>query len=269
MTTEGVNFNIIAQYFKGINLISLADLIIVVLLIWVVLSFLSKTRGIQIAKGLIFLYIIRTLAIACKLTLLSEFFETLYQLLFYSLPIIFQREIRIALENFGRIKLLKSAPTEKINNIREISKAISEFSKNRVGALIILEQSTPLDEYTNTATHVDAKISKDLLDCIFKNQSALHDGAVLIRDNRIVSAKCILPLSEITDKGSNFGTRHRSAIGITEVSDCISIVVSEETGNVSIAHDGNIQKLCNPSDLELELIKLFNLPQRKRILLFK
>lgn len=257
----------IMQYFKQLNLIALVDLAIVILLVWGLLNFLGKTRGMQIAKGLIFLYLLKVTGTAFKFNLASELFDSLFQLLFYSLPIIFQKEIRIALENFGRIKLLKSAPTETLNDIKEINKAVNNFSKRKVGALIIIERTTPLDEYTSTATQLDAKITEDLLDCIFTNQSVLHDGSVLIRDNKIHSAKCILPLSDITDANPNFGTRHRAAIGITEVSDCIAIVVSEETGNVSVAHLGSIEKLNSESDLEQHLIKLFNLSQRKRIVL--
>lgn len=267
MTTEGFNLQVVTQYFKQLNLITLVDLIIVIILIWGLLNFLGKTRGMQIARGLIFLYVFKLVGTFFKLTLSSEFFENLYRLLFYSLPVIFQREIRIALENFGRIKLLKRTPTETLESIREINKAVNSFSKRKVGALIIIEKTTPLDEFTNTATLLEAKISEDILDCIFTNQSVLHDGAVLIRDNRIISAKCILPLSDIKDANSHFGTRHRAAIGITEVSDCIAIVVSEETGNVSISHLGNITKLHNSNELEQRLIELLNLSQRKRIVL--
>lgn len=267
MTTEVFNLQVITQYFNQLNLITLVDLAIVILLVWGLLNFLGKTSGMQIAKGLMFLYILNLLGTTFKLTLSSELIETLFQLLFYSLPIVFQREIRIALENFGRIKLLKSAPTETLKDIRGICNAVSSFSKRKVGALIIIERTTPLDEYTSAATQLDATISEDLLDCIFTNQSVLHDGAALIRDNKIISAKCILPLSEITDANPQFGTRHRAAIGITEISDCIAIVVSEETGNVSVGHLGNIEKLNNSNELEQYLIKLFNLSQRKRIVL--
>lgn len=269
MTSEVFNITTVIQYFREITPISVLDLAVVIFSVWCLIGFLGKTRGIQIAKGLVFFYILKLLGNIFKLTLSSELFETLYQLIFYSLPIIFQREIRIALENFGRIKLLKKAPTEQLKDIREINKAVSGFSKDNVGALIVIEQSTPLDEYTSNASLLNSLISKDILNVIFRNQSVLHDGAVIIKDSRITSAKCILPLSDITDITNNYGTRHRAALGITEVSDSIAIVVSEETGHVSVAYNNSITQLSNPKELEHHLISLFNLSQRKRIVLFK
>lgn len=270
MFLEIFNITAVMQYFQSINLRSIFDLALVIFSVWCLISFLGKTRAIQIAKGLIFFYIIKVLGDAFRLTLSGELFEILFQLMFYSLPIIFQREIRIALENFGRIKLFKRADSEQLKDLREIIKAISGFSKDKVGALIILERSTPLDEYTNTATQIQSIISKDLLDCIFRNQSPLHDGAVFIKDNKIVAAKCILPLSDVSDDNYfNFGTRHRAAIGITELSDSIAIVVSEETGHLSVGFNGCITKLNNSKQLEEYLLRLFNLPQRKSVVLFK
>ena len=182
--------------------------------------------------------------------ILSELFDSISTLLLISLPIVFQREIRIMLENFGRISLHKKnflGFKKVINEIRDVLKV---FTKEKVGALIILERTTPLDEFTSNGIILGSELSTELLECIFKNQSTLHDGATLIRNGKVFAAKCILPLSESTETNSNLGTRHRAAIGVTEVTDAIAIVVSEETGYISVAHGGNLTKVDKIDDLE-------------------
>lgn len=257
MTISNININLIIEYFKNLNFISVLDLAIALFITWQVLNFLSKTRGLQIAKGLVLLYICRVAGSVFSLHLSSELFDTISTILLISLPVVFQREIRIMLENFGRMSLFRKNSLEHIRTINEIKESLETFSKEKVGALIILEQDTPLDEFTVNAVKLgNAEISNELLECIFKNQSPLHDGAVLIRQNAIVAAKCILPLTEDNTTNSQLGTRHRAAIGITEVSDAIAISVSEETGSISIANKGELRKVNNIKELESILIEI-------------
>ena len=250
------NVTAILDYFKNINFISIIDICIVLFIIWQTLNFLGKTRGLQIAKGLVFLYILRGIGLVFGLNLSSELFDTMSTLLLISLPIVFQREIRIMLESFGRLSIFKKSSLEHIRVLNEISDALNTFSKESVGALIILERTTPLDEFTTNGVMLGSDISTELLESIFKNQSPLHDGAVLIRHNKIIAAKCILPLTENRDTNSQLGTRHRAAIGISEVTDAIAITVSEETGNISIATNGNIIKVDSIKDVEPLLIDI-------------
>lgn len=257
MTISNINIELIFKYFQNLNLISVIDLLIALFITWQVLNFLSKTRGLQIAKGLVLLYIGRLAGSLFSLHLASELFDTISTLLLISLPIVFQREIRIMLESFGRMSLFKKNSLEHIRTITEIKESLEIFSKEKVGALIILEQTTPLDEFTVNAIKLGAsEISNELLECIFKNQSPLHDGAVLIRQNKMVAAKCILPLTENNQTNSQLGTRHRAAIGISEVSDAIAIVVSEETGSISIANKGELRKVDNIKKIESILMDM-------------
>lgn len=263
MTQQILNFKNISEYFTHIDLISIIDVIIVVFIVWQILNLLSKSRALQIAKGLFFLYVFNIIGTIFKFNLTSELFATLSTFLFLSLPIVFQREIRIALESFGRLDILQKDYRGSEHTIKEISNAVYSFSAKKVGALIILERATPLDEYMVVGTKLDSEISYELLSCIFENQSSLHDGAIIIRDERIVAAKCILPLSDSLDTQSNFGTRHRAGMGITEISDSIAIIASEETGHISIANKGKIKVLKSNETLEDELIKIYSNKESK------
>lgn len=252
-----IHNNEVISYFLNLDIISIIDIIIAVLIVWQVLNFLAKTRGLQIAKGLVFIYIFQILSSTVKFKIASELFGTISKLLYISLPVVFQREIRVMLESFGRLSLTNkknSIGNQKVLN--EIKDALEIFSKEKVGALIILERSTPLDEFANSGVLLGSEISTELLECIFKNESALHDGAVLIRNGKILAAKCILPLNEDTDAKSQLGTRHRAAIGLSEVSDSISIVVSEETRAISIAFNGKIKRINDIKELNKELIDI-------------
>lgn len=257
MTISNINIELIIEYFKNLNLISIIDLIIALFITWQVLNFLSKTRGLQIAKGLVLLYICRLTGSIFSLHLSSELFDTISTLLLISLPVVFQREIRIMLESFGRMSLFKKNSLEYVRIINEIKESLETFNKEKVGALIVLEQATPLDEFTVNAVKLGStEISNEVLECIFKNQSTLHDGAVLIRQNSIIAAKCILPLAEDNSSNLQIGTRHRAAIGITEVSDAIAIAVSEETGNISIAYKGKLNKVNSIKDIDNILMEI-------------
>lgn len=248
--------NEIVSFFLNFKPISLVDITVALMIIWSILTFLGKTRGLKIAKGLILIYILQIICGVVNLKISVELFSTISKLLIISLPIVFQREIRILLENFGRIGFgwRKYGSSDKILDILKIS--LEEFSRDKVGALIIIEQDTPLEEFTDNGILLDSDISVELLSCIFRNESALHDGAVLIRNNKIMAAKCILPLNEDSYAKSKLGTRHRAALGVSEISDAISIVVSEETREISVAYKGSLKQITNIQELKKELSEI-------------
>lgn len=232
----------ITDYIKNIRWINIFDIILIVLIIWKVFNMFKKTRAIKIIKGLLFIYFLEKISSFIGFSLLNEFFEYIFTISILSLPIIFQDEIKLALERFGRGKLFFLDTKNLGHTVSSIERVVSEFSEEKVGALIVLEQDTGLSDYIEKGIRINGNISYELLSSIFKNQSALHDGAVIVRENKIMSAKCFLPLSENLGKEQGYGTRHRAGLGISEVSDAIVIMVSEETGKFTIAQDGKLIK---------------------------
>ena len=228
--------------------------------------FIKDTRAGQVLKGIILLLVATQISDIFKL-------HTLHWILVHSLDIgliaaiiIFQPELRAGLEHIGRTQFkffIKNSETlsEKDSNkvIDEIIESLYSLSRQRIGALIIMERETKIGDIINTGTIIDSEISRQLLINIFIPNTPLHDGAVVIRENKIKAAACFLPLTQSKDLSKDLGTRHRAAIGISEVSDCISLVVSEETGDVSIAKAGklyrNISKDRMASILKNNLIK--------------
>ena len=176
--------------------------------------------------------------------------------------IVFQPELRNALEQLGRknwIANIFSTDTSQVKEsytartLQEIYRAAIEMGKVKTGALIVLEREVMLGEYERTGIPIDGKVSSQLLINIFEHNTPLHDGAVIIRNNRIISATCYLPLSDSVEIGKELGTRHRAAVGISEVSDSITVIVSEETGSISIAVNGKIKHALNPQKFRNEL----------------
>ena len=194
--------------------------------------------------------------------------------------IIFQPELRRALEQLGRKKIFsnlfsfstgeydgrQSVLTEK--TINEIVRASYEMGAVKTGALMVIEQNVALGEYVRTGISIDGIVSSQLLINIFEHNTPLHDGAVIIRGNRIVSATCYLPLTDSMDIGKELGTRHRAAVGISEVSDSLTIIVSEETGAVSLAKDGNLYKHLKKEEL-LEKLKQLKIDEENNTDVFK
>lgn len=246
---ESLTTSIYNYFLELISLIEVNDIIdicIVAYIFYKIYVFAKDSRAGQVLNGLIILLI-------C--TKLSEIFKlhALYWIFFNALTvgpiaflIIFQPELRAGLEHIGRSKFnpLSKSNTQNEDllkkNINEISDAIYYLAKDKIGALIIMERQTKIGEIINTGTILNAEISSQLLINIFIPNTPLHDGAVIIRDNTIKGASCFLPLTERKDISKELGTRHRAGIGVSEVSDCISIMVSEETGKISIAMNGNL-----------------------------
>lgn len=238
---------------------SLLDIAIVAYVFYRLLRLITGTRAEQLLKGLVLLLVFSVLASFLRLDMVNWLIEKLWILFAITLPIVFQPELRRLLEQIGRGSFFNTrrTGTDKLEYeqiINEISDAVKVLSRNKVGALIILTRETGIAEYTESGIEIDAVVSASLLVNTFVPNSPLHDGAVVISDGRLEKAACFLPLSDNPFLTRELGTRHRAALGITEVSDAIALVVSEETGTISIAIEGVLERYLDTSGME-ELLK--------------
>mgnify|MGYP000206316771 CR=1 FL=1 len=244
------------------------DVIIVTILIYSAIKLGRETRAGQLVKGIIILVVIFLLSSQFELLMLSTILRTFFQFAFLELLIVFQPEIRKALEQMGRSKVGQSLANavgvkEKESDKTQIRKAIegvvdatAVLQQMRMGALIVFERHTKLGEIVETGTIVEADPSAQLIANIFFNKAPLHDGAMIIRAGRIYSAGCILPLSSNISISADLGTRHRAGLGMSENSDAVVVVVSEETGQISIALNGRLTRNYNRVTLREKLEQL-------------
>ena len=244
-------WNQLVYAVSNFRIVDLLDIVIIAFLIYKAMEFLRETRAGQLVKGIIILIIVYAIANWFELAVLKWVLSIVVDALLIAVVVIFQPELRRLLERVGQTKLGRGPLLEKDADrvseaIDTICKAARTMQDNKVGALIVFERSTQLGEIINTGTVVDAETSTSMINNIFFPNSPLHDGAMIIRDGRIHAAGCILPLTQNNNAfSSNLGTRHRAAIGMTENSDAIVLVVSEETGNISIVCDGQITRNYN------------------------
>ena len=240
------------------------DILIVAVILYELLLLTRHTRGSALLRGLVLLLVITFLSGLLGLVSLNWLLMTILQNGALVLIILFQPELRKALERMGRSKWIrKSAKRRNVEDeqdvlIREIMQTVSDLSRRRVGALIVFERQTGLEDVIETGTRLSASISAPLLENIFEPNTPLHDGAVVIRDDIIEAAACILPLAEASGVSRELGTRHRAAVGITENTDAVVIVVSEETGVISKAQDGVLTRPMTSGDLHTLLKKLYS-----------
>ena len=250
--------NIIASI--GFN--DILDITIVSFIIYKILDFIKKTRAQQLVKGLLILVITFFVSDILNLYALNWIMKGTMTLGVIAIVVVFQPELRRGLEYVGRSKIMK-APFGQLdkNKAKQITdefvKAIDACSRTKTGALIILERETALTDIAETGTEINADISAQLIGNVFYEGAPLHDGAMIIRGDRIYAAGCVLPLTENKDLNKNLGTRHRAGIGITENSDAISIIVSEETGVISFAMDGKLTRFLDVKAVEKLLLSLY------------
>jgi diadenylate cyclase len=238
------------EIFEFISYKDLLDILGTSLFVYGVLYFLRITKGIQILKGLIFLALIWALASLLDLRTVSTIFEKLWTVGLFSLVVIFQPEIRKALSKLGQAtRLTFSKPLEE-RVVERIVRACAFMSQRQIGALIVIERNQNLEPLLEGCVTIDAVVSVELLITIFDPLTPLHDGAVVIRGDRIVYASCVLPLSKSSEIPRKYGTRHRAGLGISEESDAIAVIVSEETGEISVAVGGKLHR-----NLDQELLK--------------
>ena len=242
----------------------IVEVIILSFLIYQVMAWIKKTRAWSLLKGFAVLLIFIFLAWRFQLNTILWLARNVFSLGITALVIVFQPELRRALEQLGQKNLINSVfsfDSSKEDSARfsdktvnELVKAVFEMAKVKTGALIVLERNTPLNEYERTGITLDSILSSQLWINIFEHNTPLHDGAVIVRENRIVSATCYLPLSDNLFLSKELGTRHRAAVGISEVTDSVTIVVSEETGKVSVAAGGELQRDLTQEELRGQLV---------------
>jgi len=232
---------------------SLIDIAIVAYIFYRLLGLIKGTRAEQLLKGLFILLIFSVVVSYLQLDMVNWLLEKLWIIFAIALPIVFQPELRRFLEQLGRGKFfVSSSSPDKIDGnhiVNEIVTAVKLLANDRVGALIVVARETGIEEYLDSGTRMDSLVSAGLLINIFVPNTPLHDGAVIIKEGRIQSAACFLPLSSNPAIDGKLGTRHRAGLGISEVSDALSIIVSEETGAVSIAREGRLVRYLDEQGL--------------------
>ena len=262
-------FNRIISVIPMIRLTNIFEILIISVLIYYILIWIRDTRAWTLLKGILVIFAFVLVAYVFQMSTILWLFQNLISVTIISIFVLFQPELRRALEQLGRKNLLSSvfnlssgaAVDEQAAKViektkSEIIKACVEMSKARTGALIVIEQEVRLSEYERTGIFLDSMVSSQLLMNIFEHNTPLHDGAVFIRNNRIVAATCYPPLSDNMLLSKELGTRHRAGVGISEVSDSITLIVSEETGMISIAHDGMLFRGLNQEELREKLSTL-------------
>lgn len=266
----------IEEYFfwlslPSLSVIDIAEIVILAVLLYFILRWIKDTRAWMLLKGILSIVIFTLVASVFQMDTILWLVNNAISVGIIAVVIVFQPELRKALEELGRKQLISSArffDMQKDTGKRFSDKTISEivracFSMGKVwtGALIVIERQESLKEYISTGIEIDGVISGSLLINIFEHNTPLHDGAVIIRGDRIVAATCYLPLTENRDLSKELGTRHRAAVGISEISDALVIVVSEETGEVSIATGGQIIRNVDGDFLRNKLYEI----QKKNI----
>ena len=243
------------------------EILILTYLIYHILLWIKNTRAWSLLKGLLVVAAFVAIAAVFNMSTILWIVQHVTGLAVTAIVILLQPELRSAMEELGQTNILSSlfnldytrTPEGRFSDktINEIVRATMQMSKVRTGALIVIEQTSPLQEYARTGIDVDALVTSQLLINIFEKNTPLHDGAVIIRKNRVVSATCYLPLSE-NRMDKNLGTRHRAGVGISEVTDSLTIIVSEETGEISIAYRGSLTRNVSEEVLRERLVTLQN-----------
>lgn len=265
-------FDTIADFFFKIpqlnfGISDLLDICLVAFVIYQAIKLIRETRAFQLVKGLIVLLIIYLFVYLFQMQASSYMFQYIFKNMFLILVVVFHPEIRQIMEHMGKnglgflsqlIKGTSSVANEEVeNSINEICKAVQRMSDSKTGALIVMEKETLLGDVIKTGTKVDAEISHELIGNIFFPNSPLHDGAAVVRNGRLLCAGCVLPLTKSETISSDLGTRHRAAIGVSEQCDAMIIVVSEETGSISIAKDGKLKRDYSEGELRETLMEYY------------
>ena len=247
--------NMLWNLTHRIGIIDIIDILIVATIIYELLLLTRHTRGSALLKGLFLLLVIMVVSNLLGLKSLNWLLLAILQNGALVLVILFQPELRKALERMGRSKLLtksnrRNVDEERDTVISEIVQTVVDLSRRRVGALLVFERQTGLEDVIETGTRLNAEVSAPLLENIFEPNTPLHDGAAVIRDDQVIAAACILPLAEASGVSRELGTRHRAAVGISENTDAAVVVISEETGIVSMARDGVLKRPLSTDELK-------------------
>ena len=261
-----------SSYRTTMDFGDVAEILIIAVLLYYALVWMKTTRAWVLLKGLVVILIFLLLAYFFRMTTILWMAQNVLGFAVTALIVVLQPELRKALEELGKKNIISSVLPFDNNHrvdegfsektINEITKACVEMGKVKTGALIVIEQKVSLRDYERTGIDVDGIVTSQLLINIFEHNTPLHDGAVIVRNNRVTAATCYLPLSDNMDLNKNLGTRHRAGVGISEVTDSFTIIVSEETGNVSYASGGELHTAVTPSDLRDQLHKIQKLAKK-------
>ncbi len=258
----------------------IVEVLIISVLLYRVLAWIKESKAWSLLKGIVIILVFVIVAAMFSMTTILWIAKNIFGVAVTAMVVVFQPELRKALEQLGRRKVLSSLFTfdnriigERFSDetINEIARGSFEMGRAKTGALIVIAQNDSLADYEKTGIILDSAISSQLLINIFEHNTPLHDGAVIVRGNRIVSATCYLPLSENYDLSKELGTRHRAGVGISEVTDSMTIIVSEETGRVSVAYEGNLTRNVDVEQLKdmLRMIQGKTYEEKKSLRLFK
>ena len=275
-----INNYLIWLSIPKIGTTDIVEIIILAYLIYHVVKWVKNTRAWALVKGLVVIMLFWLVAVVFELNVIIWIITNTINVGIIAIIIVFQPEFRKALEQLGQKNIVKSIITfddsrdrnERFSDhsLNEIIRATFELARNKTGALIVLEEDIPLKDFESTGIYIDSIISSELLINIFEHNTPLHDGAVILRGDRIVAATCYLPLSDNMQLSKDLGTRHRAGIGISEVSDSLTIIVSEETGKVSIAKAGKLIRNVDGDYLRKKLVEAQNkTTEIKKIKLWK
>ncbi len=261
-------------HMPSIHWTDIAEIIILTFLIYHILVWIKNTKAWALLKGVVVIGIFILLAAIFKMNTILWIVSNVFSIAAIAMVVVLQPELRKALEELGRKNLFSSILSFDSGKtvdgrfsdktINEITKACVEMGKVKTGALIVIEQNQPLGEYERTGIDVDGIVSSQLLINIFEHNTPLHDGAVIVRGNRVVSATCYLPLSDNMALSKDLGTRHRAGVGISEVTDSLTVIVSEETGKISVAYGGKLERGLDAERLKERLSDIQNKPTEEK-----
>ena len=258
----------------------IVEILIISVLLYKVLSWIKESKAWSLLKGIVFILLFVMVAAMLSMTTILWIAKNIFSVAVTAMVVVFQPELRKALEQLGRRKVLASlfqfdsrVSGERFSDetINEIARGSFEMGRAKTGALIVIAQNDPLTDYEKTGIILDSAISSQLLINIFEHNTPLHDGAVIVRGNRIVAATCYLPLSENMALSKELGTRHRAGVGISEVTDSMTVIVSEETGRVSVAYEGELTRNVDVDELKemLRRVQGKTYEEKKKFRLFK
>ena len=266
-------------YIPRPGIIDILEIVIISFVIYHILLWMRGTRAWFLMKGVVSIMAMFVIAVILEMNTIIWIAQNVVYLGVIAIIVILQPELRKALETLGKKNFLGAFLPVEFNRdeeglfsdrtMKEIAKACVEMSKVKTGALIVIAQNDLLTEYENTGIEIDAVVTSQLLINIFEHNTPLHDGAVIVRGNRISSATCYLPLSDNMQISKALGTRHRAGLGISEATDAMTMIVSEETGKISVAYKGELARNLKAEDIEKHLLKIQNKPteeKKKRIL---
>ena len=261
------NFSLTALALPGqfrsilstLEMLDILDIFLVAIILYKIYEMLEDTRAITLVKGVIFLLVLTLLSNWLNLHAIYWLLSKMLTLLFVALPIVFQPELRRALEHLGEGRFLahSSFLKDAENVIQELDSALRELSAVKTGALIVIERNMGLNDICRTGVQIDGLVSKEFLRNIFFVNTPLHDGAAVIRGKRVIAAGCLLPLTENRTLSTELGTRHRAGIGLSEQCDALVLIVSEETGIISVAENGHIHRNIDSIQLKEYLRPIF------------